>query len=87
MNKGVKMENNYFVNILIILFVGLAVAVFGYVTYELFNVIDGFFVPLMLTFFFGGLLFLLLSVPCSIAITAISSVASHFLERKEKLKE
>lgn len=84
---ALKMENNYFVNILTILFVGFAVAVFGYIAYELFNMIDGFFVPLMLTFFFGGLLFLILSVPCSIAITAIASVVSHFLERKEKLKE
>lgn len=53
---ALKMENNYFVNILTILFVGFAVAVFGYIAYELFNMIDGFFVPLMLTFFFGGLL-------------------------------
>lgn len=79
------MENNYFVTILTILFFGFAVAVFGYVAYEFFNMIDGFFVPFMLTLCFGGLLFLILSVPFSIAITTVAAIVSHFLERKEKL--
>ncbi|MGX2975766.1 hypothetical protein ACWIUH_06900 [Ursidibacter arcticus] len=78
------MENNYFVNILTVLFFVFAVAVFGYVSYEIFSMIDGFFVPFILTCLFGSLLLIILSIPCSIAIASIASTLSYFLERKEK---
>lgn len=78
------MENNYFVNIMTVLFFVFAMAVFGYVSYEIFSMFDGFFVPFILTCLFGSLLLIILSVPCSIAIAIITLTLSYFLEPKEK---